>query len=85
MALRFPGRPFWDYHRDGLATIGHALRWRDVLPWTAAEILHVVLNPENTLRRLQARWRKQHAAAPPLEDEGYDRPVPLRTSVRREA
>jgi glycosyltransferase involved in cell wall biosynthesis len=84
MALRFPGRPFWDYHRRGLATIGYALRWHDVLPWTAAEILHVVLNPENTLRRAWARWHK-HAPGPPAEATGYDSPCPLRTSIRPEA
>jgi len=56
MALRFPGRAFWEYHRRGLATIGQALRWRDLLPWTAAEVLHVVLNPENTVRRAAAWW-----------------------------
>jgi len=56
MVLRFPGRAFWEYHRRGLATIGQALRWRDLLPWTAAEVLHVVLNPENTVRRAAAWW-----------------------------
>jgi glycosyltransferase involved in cell wall biosynthesis len=64
MALRFRGRRFWSYHRGGLATLGRDLRWRDVAPWTAAELLHVVLNPENTMRRGLAWWRKRRTPAP---------------------
>jgi len=57
-SLRMPGRQFWEYHRAGLALLGWKLDWLDVLPWTIAEVLHVVLNPENTLRRaLRRRWR----------------------------
>jgi len=53
-----PGRQFWEYHRAGLALLGWKLDWLDVLPWTIAEVLHVLLNPENTLRRaLRRRWR----------------------------
>lgn len=64
MALRFKGSRFWDYHRRGLATLGIQLRWLDVLPWSMAEVLHVVLNPENTARRAFRWWRKR--SAPPL-------------------
>jgi hypothetical protein len=61
MLPRFRGRRFWDYHRGGIATLGRELRWRDVLPWTLAELLHVLLNPENTIRRILGRRRRRRA------------------------
>jgi glycosyltransferase involved in cell wall biosynthesis len=63
LALRNPGRKFWEYHRKGLAVIGWDLRWFDVLPWSLLEVLHVVANPENTLRRALSRWRRRAPTA----------------------
>jgi glycosyltransferase involved in cell wall biosynthesis len=64
-ALRSPGRAFWEYHRRGLALLRWTLDWRDVAPWTLRELLRIVLNPENTLRRLGRRIRRHPAAAIP--------------------
>jgi glycosyltransferase involved in cell wall biosynthesis len=63
MALRLKGRAFWRYHRRGLGTLGRTLRWWQVVPWSAAEILHVLLNPEEAVRRLLARGERQRARA----------------------
>lgn len=67
LALRSPGRKFWDYHRKGLALIGWNLRWLDVLPWSLLEILHMALNPENTVRRALRSWRRRARAAQPAQ------------------
>lgn len=63
-SLRLPGREFWDYQRKGLAMVGRKLGWLDVLPWTLAEVMHIVLNPENTARKVLRRLRRRRA--PPL-------------------
>lgn len=57
-SLRRPGRAFWEYHRRGLALLGRKLDWLDVAPWTVAELLRLLLNPENTLRRVRRRLRR---------------------------
>jgi glycosyltransferase involved in cell wall biosynthesis len=62
LALRNPGRKFWEYHRNGVALIGWDLRWFDVLPWSLLEVLRVAANPENTLRRALGRWRRRAPA-----------------------
>jgi glycosyltransferase involved in cell wall biosynthesis len=59
---REPG--FWEYHRRGLATLGRALRRRDVLPWVLEEALRMALNPETTSRRVLGRFRRT-AMRPP--------------------
>lgn len=47
--LRFRGRRFWDYHREGLATIGRTLHWRKLLPGALRELAELTLNPKRTL------------------------------------
>jgi hypothetical protein len=62
-AVRRPGRAFWEYHRRGLALLGWKLDWLEVAPWTVAELLRIVLNPENTLRRVARKLRKHPGPA----------------------
>ena len=57
--LRFQGRRFWNYHRSGLATLGWKLRWRDLVPWAAAEVARLSLNPEQTIARAIADVHKR--------------------------
>jgi hypothetical protein len=57
--LRVPGRRFWEYHRTGLAVIGWRLRGLPIFLSALAELLHIVLNPENTLRIALRWWRRR--------------------------
>jgi glycosyltransferase involved in cell wall biosynthesis len=67
-ALHLPGKKFWDYHRHGLASAGIALHWTDLIPWSVAEVAHIVLNPENTLRRALQRRRRRSMISPESRD-----------------
>jgi len=58
-------RGFWQYHRDGLATIGWRLRRRDLLPRSLAEVARFALNPQHTLARCVAALRSNARARVP--------------------
>ena len=59
--LRLPGRRFWDYHRGGLATLGWKLRYWDLVPWAAGELVLLLLEPKTTMERVIAEWRRRTA------------------------
>ena len=59
VALRNPGRRFWEYHRGGLGTLGMQLRWQDVASSSAIEVLRTLLNPENTFERVVAKFHRR--------------------------
>lgn len=56
-ALRGRERAFWEYHRDGLATIHRPLRLRDVLPRALGAAARLALNPLSTVQRGLAALR----------------------------
>jgi glycosyltransferase involved in cell wall biosynthesis len=45
------GPKFWKYHREGLATIGHTLRVRELLPYALSGAADWLLNPLDTIKR----------------------------------
>jgi len=51
-AMGRPGKGFWDYHREALATIGEHLSSRLLAKYFLLEFLDVLLNPKKTLGRL---------------------------------
>jgi len=57
-ALTLRPREFWDYHREGLATIGHRLAWYQPRLWlyTLLALADAVLNPLKTALRLRAHF-----------------------------
>jgi len=57
--LRLQGRRFWNYHRAGLATLGWKVRWSDVAPQAAAELVRLLLNPVRTIEQAIADVRKR--------------------------
>jgi glycosyltransferase involved in cell wall biosynthesis len=59
LLMRRSERKFWDYHRGGLATVGLALRWRDVVPHTVGEVLRLGLDPKTTLSRFYSELRRR--------------------------
>ncbi|HTR21213.1 MAG TPA: glycosyltransferase family 2 protein [Gemmatimonadales bacterium] len=62
------GRPkaFWDYHRDGLATIGIRLSWHMPRLWlyTLLALADAVLNPLKTALRIRGALRKRKPRGP---------------------
>ncbi|HEY6005011.1 MAG TPA: glycosyltransferase family 2 protein [Anaeromyxobacter sp.] len=58
---RMPRR-FWEYHRAGLASVGLALRRRDLAPGVLRELARIALDPLTTARRI-ARARGSAAGA----------------------
>ena len=59
--MRFRNKAFWDYHRIGLAAIGRALSWRDILPWALHHLLRAALNPGHTIAKGLAIVRRERA------------------------
>jgi len=47
--LRGRGEKFWNYHRGGLATIGHSLGKRELLLPTLKQLIRAALNPERAI------------------------------------
>jgi glycosyltransferase involved in cell wall biosynthesis len=45
-ALTLPGKAFWDYHRQALATIGEQLSWPLLGKYVVREILAALLSPK---------------------------------------
>jgi len=52
--LRAREKAFWDYHRHGLATIGHDLTMLEVLPGAAKSAAQLAFNPLTTIERAVA-------------------------------
>ena len=58
-AIRFRGRRFWKYHKDGLRTLGESIRWGYLGALALREFLWMAFNPGETiggmLRKLRSR------------------------------
>lgn len=61
-AFERPGKPFWDFHREALATINERLSSRLLTKYLLLEFLDVVLNPKKTLGRLLRNLALRRAA-----------------------
>ena len=57
--VRRRGDDFWAYHRDGLATMGRELTFKDLAPHAAKELLRMVLNPQSTVSEMLATLRRR--------------------------
>ena len=55
-----PEKEFWDYHREGLRSIGKPLSKVRLLPHAALRVLRLALNPLDSARRLLARGSPEH-------------------------
>lgn len=51
----------WEFHRQGLATIGYDLKRAKMLPYAALAVLENVANPGQTARSIMARLRRRGA------------------------
>jgi glycosyltransferase involved in cell wall biosynthesis len=56
-ALRAKGKEFWNYHRQGLASLGQRLGWREVAPYALIEAARLAASPGVTLERAIADVR----------------------------
>jgi glycosyltransferase involved in cell wall biosynthesis len=45
------GPKFWQYHRDGLATIGRTIHWHQLLPYALRGVARWLLNPLDTIEQ----------------------------------
>jgi glycosyltransferase involved in cell wall biosynthesis len=57
--LRCQSRAFWKYHRIGLATIGHTLRWRQVIVEAGLELIRLLSHPRRTVKQVIADVQKR--------------------------
>jgi glycosyltransferase involved in cell wall biosynthesis len=74
-ALRGQSRQFWEFHRNGLASIDYALSWRLLIKWIPRALL------EKTWNAFWARWDKLHAITPDNKRTGRK----VRLSVKGKA
>lgn len=64
-ALDFPGREYWDFHRQALASIGRRLPKGRVALYTADFLLNKLLNPRQTTGLMIDRWRERDGSPRP--------------------
>lgn len=63
-ALRMRGRHFWQYHRDGLKTIGETLDYGTLIACLFEELLWMAVNPGLTSSRFgRFLWRRKNPQA----------------------
>jgi glycosyltransferase involved in cell wall biosynthesis len=82
-ALRFRGRAFWRYHKDGLKTLGEVLDWHALAIEIGREVLWMAVNPGATARLLVRRWKwavrqKERSKAQLCGRESENRSSPVR-------
>lgn len=53
---------FWQYHRDGLATIGYSLRWHRLWKYALLALADILGNPKKTAGRI---WRALRGGTTP--------------------
>jgi glycosyltransferase involved in cell wall biosynthesis len=68
-AMESPGREFWDYHSEVLATIGERLSVRLLAKHVLNEIADLLLNPKKTLGRALRSARQPSALAAQVAQE----------------
>jgi glycosyltransferase involved in cell wall biosynthesis len=57
---------FWEFHRDGLKSIGYTLRSAPLFWHAGGACLDLVLNPKSTFERLWARLRRSSLEKPAI-------------------
>jgi len=55
-AIRFREPAFWQYHRNGLRTLGETVDWGSLLSQIIREGLWMAVNPGSTIRGILRRW-----------------------------
>lgn len=63
-ALRGAKKEFWEFHRNGLASINYQLDRRLMSKWVAIAMLDYAGNPKRTLDSLWSRWNGAPGVAP---------------------
>jgi hypothetical protein len=81
-ALRGGSQEFWDFHRNGLASINYYLDWRLLGKWIPLAMLDYIGNPKRTWDAFCRRWKKVLPTASgrprPTDVERINGTAPLR-------